>query len=68
VEFREAVRLNPAYVEARVNLGNACVAAGQAEEAINQLNEALRLQPDFPPAVQAMQRARQRQSSSGAQK
>jgi Tfp pilus assembly protein PilF len=59
-EFREAIRLRPAYVEARVNLGNACLAAGQLEEAIAQFDEALRLQPGFAPAIQALQRARQR--------
>jgi hypothetical protein len=33
-----------------------------------QLSEALRLKPDFKPALQAMQRARQRQDASRAQK
>jgi Tfp pilus assembly protein PilF len=67
-EFAEAVKLTPTYVEARVNLGNACLAAGKVEEAVVQLTEALRLQPDFKPAIQAMNRARQRQSSSSAPK
>lgn len=67
-EFSEAVKLTPAYVEARVNLGNACLAAGRVEEAVAQLTEAIRLQPDFQPALQALQRARQKQNSQGVQK
>ncbi len=67
-EFEEAIKHSPSYLEARVNLANAFLATGRVEEAIVQLSEALRLKPDFKPALQAMQRARQRQDSSRAQK
>jgi tetratricopeptide (TPR) repeat protein len=59
-EFEEAVKKDPTYVEARVNLANALLATGRADEAIPHLNEALRLKPNFAPALQTMQRARQR--------
>ena len=62
-EFEEAIKHAPTYVEARVNLANVFLAAGRVEEAVAQLNEALRLKLDFKPALQAMQRARQRQAS-----
>jgi len=67
-EFEEAVKHSPTYVEARVNLANAFLTTGRVEEAITQLSEALRLKPDFKPALQAMQRARQRQDASRIQK
>ena len=60
-EFQEAVRLAPDYVEARVNLANALLASGRPDEAVAQLNEALRLKPGYNPALQTLQRARERQ-------
>jgi len=63
-EFEEAVKQSPNYVEARVNLANAFLTTGRVEEATVQLSEALRLKPDFKPALQAMQRARQRQEAN----
>jgi tetratricopeptide (TPR) repeat protein len=67
-EFAEAVKRQPAYVEARVNLANAYLVQEQVDEAVAELSEALRLQPDFQPAINAMHRARLRQSSSGVPK
>lgn len=67
-EFAQAVKLKAAYLEARVNLANAYIVQGQLDEAITELTEALRLQPDFQPAINAMNRARQRQSSGGTPK
>ena len=60
-EFQEAVRLAPDYAEARVNLANALLASGKPDEAVAQLNEALRLKPGYKPALQTLQRARDRQ-------
>jgi Tfp pilus assembly protein PilF len=68
VEFEEAVRRAPTYVEARVNLANTFLITGRVDEAISQLDEALRLRPGFAPAVQTMQRARQRQEAIKAGK
>jgi predicted Zn-dependent protease len=55
-------------VEARVNLANTFLITGRVDEAISQLDEALRLRPGFAPAVQTMQRARQRQEAIKAGK
>jgi Flp pilus assembly protein TadD len=62
-EFQEAVRLAPDYVEARVNLANAFLATGRPDEAVAQLDEALRLKPGYNPALQTLQRARERQKA-----
>jgi Tfp pilus assembly protein PilF len=59
-EFEAAVKKDPTFVQARVNLANSLLANNRVEEAITHLDEALRLKPDFGPALQTMQRARQR--------
>ncbi len=45
MEFREAVRLNPADAYARADLGLALARAGKISEGIDTLHEALRLNP-----------------------
>jgi tetratricopeptide (TPR) repeat protein len=67
-EFEEAIKRSPTYVEARVNLANAFLSTGRVEDAIGQLDEALRLKPGFTPALQTMQRAKQRQAAVKAEK
>jgi tetratricopeptide (TPR) repeat protein len=42
---REALRINPGFVDALVNLGNSLSLAGQYEEAVASYREALRLHP-----------------------
>jgi cytochrome c-type biogenesis protein CcmH/NrfG len=51
-----------------VNLANAYLVQDQVDEAVAELSEALRLQPDFQPAINAMHRARLKQSSGGTPK
>lgn len=47
VNFREAVRLSPAFPGGQNNLGEALVARGRAEEALPHLLEAVRLDPNL---------------------
>jgi tetratricopeptide (TPR) repeat protein len=49
-EYSEAIRLWPAFVEARANLGLALSALGRPGEAIDELEEAVRARPDYPEA------------------
>ena len=49
-EDRTALRLNPAWAEAHVNLGNALGRLGRNEEAIAEYRTALRLKPNLPEA------------------
>ncbi|HYZ89273.1 MAG TPA: tetratricopeptide repeat protein, partial [Myxococcales bacterium] len=44
-ELRRAVQDAPAYVPARLALGLACSAAGKVQEAIEQWEEVLRMDP-----------------------
>jgi Flp pilus assembly protein TadD len=46
--FREAVRIRPGYVDARVNLGNNLARRGQVAAAIRQWEEAIKLAPKEP--------------------
>jgi Flp pilus assembly protein TadD len=50
--FKEAVRLDPDYVEAHVNLGVALQRRGRLDEAIAQYREALRIAPGAAKARQ----------------
>jgi hypothetical protein len=49
-EYREAIRLNPAGIEAHYNLGSTFFALGKPDEAIAELREAIRLAPGFAEA------------------
>jgi tetratricopeptide (TPR) repeat protein len=49
-QYRESLRINPAYVEAHNNLGNLLFQQGQNEEAIDHFNEALQIKRVYPEA------------------
>ena len=61
-EYREAIRLLPAYTIARGNLGDVLLAQGRPEEAAEICRETIRLVPGFIPAhawlAQALARQR----------
>jgi tetratricopeptide (TPR) repeat protein len=46
--FSEAVRLDPGYTQARVNLGAVYAKTGLPEQALNQYEQALMLEPNVP--------------------
>ena len=45
--LQQALRLNPDYIEAYINLGLTLVKAGRLQEAIEHYQQALRLNPDY---------------------
>jgi tetratricopeptide (TPR) repeat protein len=49
-QYREALRLNPAFAQAHNNLGAALEKEGQTDEAIRHYQEALRLKADYAEA------------------
>ncbi len=50
-EFSHAVKLDPTSVSARTNLGRALMAQERVGEAVVELREAIRLAPDYVPAL-----------------
>lgn len=48
--YREAVRIEPGYLEAQNNLGGTLVALGRAEEGLPHIAEAIRINPEFSKA------------------
>jgi tetratricopeptide (TPR) repeat protein len=50
-EYREALRINPAFAEAHYNLGVALARRGQVNAAIAEYRQALAYKPDFPDAL-----------------
>jgi tetratricopeptide (TPR) repeat protein len=55
--LRQAIRVEPGLLGARLDLGNALVAEGRFQEAIEVLREAQRLSPDNSSVVLALMRA-----------
>jgi tetratricopeptide (TPR) repeat protein len=49
-DYSEAIRLWPAFVEARANLGLALSTLGRSAEAVEELEEAVRARPDYAEA------------------
>ncbi|SNQ62332.1 tetratricopeptide repeat protein [Candidatus Methanoperedens nitratireducens] len=49
-EFREALRLDPGYIEVHNNIAVTCSKMGLVEEAINELETAIRLKPGYAEA------------------
>ena len=56
VEFREAIRLKPDYATAWFNLGNALAQDELWAEAMQAFGQAVRIQPDFTEAREAIDR------------
>ncbi len=50
-ELKEALRLNPDYIEVHNNLGVIYDRMGMIEEAVNELKEALKLNPNYTEAL-----------------
>ncbi|MEI6429500.1 MAG: tetratricopeptide repeat protein, partial [Pseudanabaena sp. ELA607] len=46
-DYNEAIRLKPDYAEAYNNRGNAKLALGDKQGAINDFNQAIRIKPDL---------------------
>jgi Flp pilus assembly protein TadD len=59
-EFRVVVGLTPEAAEAHANLGMALAGAGRREEAIGELEKALKLQPGFAAAEQELRVLKER--------
>jgi tetratricopeptide (TPR) repeat protein len=62
--FREAIRMNAASSEAHLGLGKSELAAGQTDEAIAELQEALRLHPGDAQARRLLSQAYRRNGDS----
>jgi len=45
--YKTAIKINPIYLQAHVNLGTLLAQQGSLKEAINYFQEALRLKPDL---------------------
>jgi tetratricopeptide (TPR) repeat protein len=55
--YRAALRIDPRLVEAHAAYGGFLLDRGRKAEGIGYLREALRLRPDYPPAVERLRRA-----------
>ena len=64
-ELRRAVRDAPAYVPARLALGLACSAGGKLDEAIEQWEEVLRMDPGHRTAQLYLKLARAQGPAAG---
>ena len=59
--YRKAVEANPDYAEGRNNLGGALWVLGRFDEAVEQFELALKLNPHMEQAQQNLARARARE-------
>ncbi|MFC1814966.1 tetratricopeptide repeat protein [Thermodesulfobacteriota bacterium] len=62
-QYKEALQINPGYVDAHNNLGNALVVDGRLNEAINHYTEAIRLNPLFEAAHKNLRKVRKIQKN-----
>ena len=60
--FREALRLNPDYIEARYNLGTAYLSQGQTDDAVSEFTNITQRHPEFGPAQRGLLKARELQT------
>lgn len=47
----QAVKINPAYLDAHLNLANACLSLSRHQQALDSFDAALKLKPDLPDAL-----------------
>ncbi|MES2688703.1 MAG: tetratricopeptide repeat protein [Pseudomonadota bacterium] len=47
----QAVKINPAYLDAHLNLANACLSLSMHQQALDSFDAALKLKPDLPDAL-----------------
>lgn len=59
-QFREAIRLQPGFGEARLLLGYSLLSLGKNAEAVRELEQAVKLLPDQPPARLQLAKAYER--------
>ena len=64
VQFSEAIRAHPEYLEARFNLAGAQSQLGNYDEAISLYEELLRMEPGFLPARSGLERARAKKAAA----
>jgi len=64
-QFREAIRLQPDYVAPRILLGASLLATGKVPAAIQELERAVKLQPNEPLARLQLARAYERGNNPG---
>ncbi len=62
LSFSKAISLQNNHFDARVNLANAYLSQKRSEEALQELGVVLKMNPNFPPALKALARAKQKLS------
>jgi tetratricopeptide (TPR) repeat protein len=62
--LRQAIHINPDFIESRLNLGKFLVEQGRPEEALPELQYILQIKPQFAPAEEAMAAALQSSGQS----
>jgi tetratricopeptide (TPR) repeat protein len=60
-EYEQALRRNPDFADAHINLGIALMHTGRIQEAIGHYEQAVRIKPDFTQAQDALRQLPSRQ-------